>query len=90
MLDQKKQRKKNIAKYGDKNDDVIARSYREGKGIGDIWCAKNAEKYLRRFLGTSEKANNFVDLLKVKNYVDRMIEYNKKHPSVNKKEIIET
>lgn len=69
-------RQRDIAKYGDKDDDVIARSYREGRAVGDVWCAKNVEKYLRRFIGDSHKSHNLVDLEKSKMYLERMIEAN--------------
>lgn len=78
----------NVAKYGEKNDDVIARAYREDKRIGDIWCAKNAEKYLRRFIGKSPKSNNFMDLLKVQDYVNRMVEANREYLDQLKQEDI--
>lgn len=69
-------RKRNEEKYGQKNDDVISRAYREDKRVGDIWCSKNAEKYLRRFISSSDKSNNMTDLLKAKDYIDRMVEAN--------------
>lgn len=69
---------RNGEKYGDPSDDVIARAYRDDKRIGDIWCAKNVEKYLKRFLGKSRKSNNQTDLLKAKDYLDRMIMENEK------------
>lgn len=87
MLDE--QRKKNIDKYGDKEDDVISRAYRESKQIGDVWCAKNAEKYLRRFIGSSHKSNNLADLRKAKDYIDRMLEQNEMLGQSIDEEIIE-
>lgn len=75
MLTQE-QSEKNKQKYGNKEDDVISRAYREDKRIGDIWCAKNVEKYLRRFISKSEKSNNRMDLLKAQDYLQRMLEQN--------------
>lgn len=93
MLNSNDRRKQNIAKYGNRNDDVIARSYREGVDIGNVWCLKNVEKYLRRFLSHSAKGNNLIDLLKAKDYLDRAVEINqklaKKDSEINKQEIIE-
>lgn len=75
MLTQE-QSEKNKQKYGNKEDDVISSAYREDKRIGDIWCAKNVEKYLRRFISKSEKSNNRMDLLKAQDYLQRMLEQN--------------
>lgn len=75
MLTQE-QSEKNKQKYGNKEDDVISRAYREDKRIGDIWCAKNVEKYLRRFISKSEKSNNRMDLLKAQDYLQRMLVQN--------------
>ena len=79
-------RQNNIKKYGEKDDDVIARTYRENKVYGDVFCAKNAEKYLRRYLSPSEKGNNLTDLYKVLDYVHRMIDANENKTST---EVIE-
>jgi hypothetical protein len=85
MIDEN-QEKLNQDKYGAKDDDVIARCYRESQDIGDVWCAKNVERYLRRFLSKSHKGHNRMDLLKAKDYLDRMIENN---PDKGQTEIIE-
>lgn len=80
---------RNIAKYGDKTDDTIARTYRENAKFGDVYCAKNAEKYLRRFVSNSEKGNNITDLRKAVDYVNRMIEFHESQPKQNTTEVIE-
>ena len=71
-------RQNNIEKYGDKDDDVISRAYREDKIIGDVWCLKNVEKYMRRFISKSAKSNNLADLKKAQDYINRAVEANEK------------
>jgi hypothetical protein len=68
----------NRQKYGSKEDDLIARSYRDSKEKGDIWCSNNTIKYLTRFTGNSIKSNNIVDLRKAADYLNRMLEQNEK------------
>lgn len=83
------QKKLNEAKYGNKEDDTIARTFRESLVGGNFYCGKNAEKYIRRFLSNSHKANNITDLEKAKDYLQRMIDYNKQIGNTNTKEVIE-
>jgi hypothetical protein len=67
----------NRAKYGEKQFDQISENYRIGKGIGDRWCAENVKRYLNRFTRPgSSKAENPIDLIKARDYLDRMIEKN--------------
>jgi hypothetical protein len=64
-------------KYGKKEDDLISRTYRDSKQLGDHWCVLNAQKYLKRFISVgSVKSNNIEDLLKAKDYIDRCVEVN--------------
>ena len=67
------QEKLNREKYGNQDDDVISRTYRENVTGGDFYCYKNAEKYMRRFCGNSHKSGNIMDLKKSRDYIDRMI-----------------
>ena len=53
---------KNRDKYGEKQFDVIADSYRVGKKEGDVYCGFNAIKYIKRYVGKSHKAQNPIDL----------------------------
>lgn len=71
--------KSNRAKYGDKEFDLISQNYRISKQHGDVWCANNVVRYLDRFKRPdSTKADNMIDLLKARDYLDRMIEENQK------------
>jgi hypothetical protein len=88
MKVEKDLRKKNIAKYGDKDDDVIARAYRDNFEHGNVWCLTNAMKYCRRFLSKSEKGNNLIDLIKAHDYLTRALEENEK-VNINTKEVDE-
>lgn len=72
----KKERELNIAKYGDKNTDVIAEAYSYGKREGDIYAIMNARKYLKRYLTNSYKGNNPTDLRKAIDYINRALEMN--------------
>lgn len=65
---------KNRDKYGEKQFDVIADSYRVGKKEGDIYCGFNAIKYIKRYVGKSHKAQNPIDLDKAIDYLTRMKE----------------
>lgn len=78
------QKQENVRKYGEKEDDTIARAYRHGKESGDVYCAFNAQKYITRFISKSKKANNNLDLAKVLDYINRMMEMN-----IEKSEVIE-
>lgn len=78
------QTQENVRKYGEKEDDTIARAYRHSKEAGDVYCAFNAQKYITRFISKSAKANNNVDLKKSIDYLERMILNNS-----DKKEVIE-
>ncbi len=81
--------KSNRSKYGEKEFDQISQNYRISKKTGDIWCAENVKRYLGRFTRDgSQKANNLIDLLKARDYLDRMIENNEKQ-GINQKETIE-
>ena len=77
----------NRSKYGQKEFDQISSNYRISKDRGDLWCSENVKRYLDRFTRPgSSKANNLTDLLKAKDYLERMIEMNS---NANKNEIIE-
>ena len=79
--------KSNRSKYGEKEFDQISQAYRVSKEKGDIWCSENVKRYLDRFTRPgSSKANNLVDLMKARDYLDRMIE---KNQDGNKEEVIE-
>lgn len=81
--------KSNRAKYGEKEFDLISQHYRISKEQGDVWCSGNVIRYLDRFKRpNSTKSNNMIDLLKARDYLDRMIEENQKLLVV-KDEIIE-
>ena len=80
------QEKVNRSKYGPKEDDVIARTYRDNHRDGDMWCSKNVEKYLFRYTREgSSKKGIYENLLKAKDYLDRMIEANKPIVEIHKK-----
>ena len=79
------QRLENIAKYGSKEDDTIARAYRKSKEAGDVYCAFNAEKYITRFNSDSKKAKNSGDIRKAIDYLQRMIEMNEDKPEIIEK-----
>lgn len=67
----------NRAKYGEKQFDQISENYRISKGIGDRWCSENVKRYLNRFTRPgSSKAENPIDLVKARDYLNRMIEQN--------------
>ena len=86
-MDQNQLEESNRAKYGDKEYDQISQNYRKGKKNGDIWCSENVIRYLSRYTRPgSTKAENPTDLLKARDYLNRMIEAN---ADVDKKEIIE-
>jgi hypothetical protein len=80
-------------KYGDKEFDQISQCYKVSKEKGDIWCSENIKRYLDRFTRpSSTKQNILTDLIKARNYLDRMITENnsEKYSNVNKtEEIIE-
>lgn len=79
----------NRSKYGEKEFDQISLNYKKGTGFGDIWCSENVKRYLDRFTRPgSTKANNKTDLLKARDYLDRMIEEHDKL-NTNIKEILE-
>lgn len=76
-MDVKELESSNRSKYGPKEFDQIATNYRIAKERGDIWCSENVKRYLDRFTRPgSSKANNLTDLLKAKDYLERMIEMN--------------
>lgn len=67
----------NRSKYGQKTDDLIARTYRDNHSDGDMWCYLNVTKYLGRYVRKgSAKAGIHENLLKARDYLDRMIEAN--------------
>lgn len=67
----------NRSKYGAKEFDQISNNYRISKERGDIWCVENVKRYLDRFSRPgSSKGNNLTDLMKAKDYLERMIEEN--------------
>jgi hypothetical protein len=79
----------NRSKYGDKEFDQISLNYRKSVEFGDIWASENVKRYLDRFTRPgSSKAGNFTDLLKARDYLNRMIEHHEKI-NENKSENIE-
>jgi len=79
----------NRSKYGEKEHDMISRMYRRSKTHGDAYCAGHVERYLDRFIRPeSSKGNNQIDLIKAKDYLERMIEVNEQLKA-NKIEVIE-
>lgn len=81
--------KTNRAKYGEKEFDQISLNYRKGIDYGDIWASENVKRYLDRFTRPgSTKAKNLTDLLKARDYLNRMIEVHE-NLNTNKKEVIE-
>lgn len=78
------QEQENRRKYGQLDDDTIARAYRHSKQTGDVYCAFTAEKYITRFISNSAKSGNTLDLKKSIDYIRRIILMNEE-----KKEIIE-
>jgi hypothetical protein len=81
--------KSNRAKYGDKEFDQISLNYRKGIEYGDVWTSENVKRYLDRFTRPgSSKARNLTDLLKAKDYLERMIEVHQNTNSI-KHEILE-
>jgi hypothetical protein len=79
----------NRKKYGAKEFDQISLNYKISKEHGDVWCSENVKRYLDRFKRPgSTKGNNLTDLLKAKDYLERMIEENQKH-NIETKEKIE-
>lgn len=79
----------NRSKYGEKENDMISRMYRRSKLQGDTYCSGHVERYIDRFIRPeSSKGNNMIDLIKAKDYLERMIEANETI-NINNKEIIE-
>lgn len=79
----------NRAKYGDKEVDQISLNYRKSTEYGDIWASENVKRYLDRFTRPgSTKSGNLTDLLKAKDYLNRMIEVHEKL-NTKTKEVIE-
>lgn len=77
----------NRSKYGEKEFDQISENYRVSLEHGHHWCAENAKRYLNRFTRPgSSKGGNYTDLLKAKDYLERMIE---KADKTNQDEVIE-
>ena len=69
------QRREALTKYGPKEFDCISAGYRESKQVGDFYCSLNIKKYIERYSRpTSAKSNNLQDLIKAKDYLERMIE----------------
>lgn len=83
----------NRKKYGDKEFDQISQCYRVSKEKGDIWCAENVKRYLDRFTRPeSTKRDNVTDLVKAKDYLERMIAENNRLEYLERnvtKEVIE-
>ena len=74
-MDNNELEKSNRAKYGEKDFDQISLNYKKGTHFGDIWASENVKRYLDRFTRPgSTKASNLTDLLKAKDYLERMIE----------------
>jgi len=63
----------NQAKYGQKENDVIAQAYNVSTLHGDAFCLFNIKKYLTRFKSDSDKGGNLQDIDKALDYLDRMI-----------------
>lgn len=89
-MNQEQLEESNRKKYGSKEHDVIANTYRRSKEHGDVWCERNIHRYLDRFVRPgSSKAQNMGDLYKAKDYLERMIEENEKRIGKDFKETIE-
>ena len=86
-MDVKELNESNRSKYGPREFDQISTNYRISKERGDIWCSENVKRYLDRHTRhNSTKAHNLTDLLKAKDYLERMIDMNQ---DSSKKEKIE-
>jgi|TARA_B100001094_G_C18072787_1_gene741000 hypothetical protein len=86
-MDVKELNESNRSKYGPREFDQISTNYRISKERGDIWCSENVKRYLDRFTRpNSTKGHNLTDLLKAKDYLERMIDMNQ---DSSKKEKIE-
>ena len=82
--------KSNRSKYGPKEFDQISLNYKISKERGDIWCSENIKRYLDRFTRPgSSKSNNLTDLMKAKDYLQRMIDANQEIGKLETKEKIE-
>lgn len=69
----------NRAKYGDKRNDVIAQAFEMSETFGEVWCVFNAKKYIERFIRPgSTKGGNLTDIIKARDYLDRLIQRNTK------------
>lgn len=76
----------NRSKYGDKSEDLIARTFKISREYGNLWCVNNALKYLERFIRpNSSKGAQLIDLVKAKDYIQRAIEA---HPDYKPEEVI--
>lgn len=76
----------NRSKYGDKENDQISQNYLISKERGDIWCSENVKRYLSRYTRPgSSKNGNHTDLLKARDYLQRMIEVSE----INEIEVVE-
>jgi len=66
----------NRAKYGDKENDIIAQAFQMHEPYGNFWCVFNAKKYIERFIRPgSTKGGNITDIVKARDYLDRLIQH---------------
>ena len=66
----------NRKKYGNKENDEIAKSFKISLEIGAAACFMPIRKYLTRFVSISEKRQNPGDIEKIKDYCIRLYEKN--------------
>lgn len=89
-MEQEELEKSNRSKYGEKDKDVISLMYDLSKEQGDAYCYGNIMKYVGRFTRPkSSKSNNKIDLLKAKDYLERMIEINEQIGQMKTEEVHE-
>lgn len=64
----------NRSKYGDKKNYLISRMYKHAQIVGHAFALGNAERYLDRFgREGSSKSLNATDLVKAKDFIERVI-----------------
>lgn len=64
----------NELKYGEKQNDVISQMFAISTECGVVFCCGNAIKYFTRYQSDSEKGRNIKDVIKAKDYINRMHE----------------
>lgn len=61
----------NVKKYGTKENDIIEDQFNKHILCGIGFCLGNLNKYIKRFISTSEKANDKEDIIKMHDYINR-------------------